>query len=136
MIGPNCSGFFNTNHQSIFTRPIPSLDTNGVDIISSSGGTITYIIESAMRIGLRFNSAWSIGNAAQIGIEDILEYLDKEFDPETSPKIKLLYLEKISNPDRFLLHSSSLINKGCKIAAIKSGSSTSAVAQHLLIREQ
>lgn len=125
MIGPNCSGFFNTNHQSIFTRPIPSLDTNGVDIISSSGGTITYIIESAMRIGLRFNSAWSIGNAAQIGIEDILEYLDKEFDPETSPKIKLLYLEKISNPDRFLLHSSSLINKGCKIAAIKSGSSTS-----------
>lgn len=78
-----------------------------------------------MRIGLRFNSAWSIGNAAQIGIEDILEYLDKEFDPETSPKIKLLYLEKISNPDRFLLHSSSLINKGCKIAAIKSGSSTS-----------
>ena len=125
MIGPNCSGFFNTNHQSIFTRPIPSLDTNGVDIISSSGGTITYIIESAMRIGLRFNSAWSIGNAAQIGIEDILEYLDKEFDPEASPKIKLLYLEKISNPDRFLLHSSSLINKGCKIAAIKSGSSTS-----------
>ncbi len=125
MIGPNCSGFFNTNHQSIFTRPIPSLDTNGVDIISSSGGTITYIIESAMRIGLRFNSAWSIGNAAQIGIEDILEYLDKEFDPETSPKIKLLYLEKITDPDRFLLHSSSLINKGCKIAAIKSGSSTS-----------
>ncbi|MDR1883684.1 MAG: acetate--CoA ligase family protein [Prevotella sp.] len=125
MIGPNCSGFFNTNHQSIFTRPLPSLDTRGVDIISSSGGTITYIIESAMRIGLRFNSAWSIGNAAQIGVEDILEFLDNEFDPQISPKIKLLYLEKIADPDRFLKHSASLIRKGCKIAAIKSGSSTS-----------
>lgn len=125
MIGPNCSGFFNTKHQSIFTRPIPHLDPNGVDIISSSGGTITYIIESAMRIGLRFNSAWSIGNAAQVGIEDILEYMDNEFDPKTSPKIKLLYLEKISDPDRFLNHSASLIRKGCKIAAIKSGTSSS-----------
>lgn len=125
MIGPNCSGFFNTNHQSIFTRPIPNLDPQGVDIISSSGGTITYIIESAMRIGLRFNSAWSIGNTAQVGIEDILEYMDNEFDPEKSPKIKLLYLERIADPDRFLQHSASLINKGCKIAAIKSGSSTS-----------
>lgn len=127
MIGPNCSGFFNTNHQSIFTRPVPNLDPYGVDIISSSGGTITYIIESAMRIGLRFNSAWSIGNAAQVGIEDILEYLDNEFDIENSSKIKLLYLEKISDPDRFLQHSASLINKGCKIAAIKSGSSTSGI---------
>lgn len=127
MIGPNCSGFFNTNHQSIFTRPIPNLDPFGVDIISSSGGTITYIIESAMRIGLRFNSAWSIGNAAQVGIEDILEYLDNEFDINNSSKIKLLYLEKISDPDRFLQHSASLINKGCKIAAIKSGSSTSGI---------
>ncbi|WP_029903673.1 acetate--CoA ligase family protein [Prevotella sp. 10(H)] len=125
MIGPNCSGFFNTQHQSIFTKPVPILDHQGVDIISSSGGTITYIIESAMRIGLRFNSAWSIGNAAQVGVEDILEYLDSEFDPETSPKIKLLYLEKIADPDRFLKHSASLIRKGCKIAAIKSGSSSS-----------
>lgn len=125
LIGPNCSGFFNLNHQSIFTRPVPTLDSNGVDIISSSGGTITYIIESAMRIGLRFNSAWSIGNTAQVGVEDVLEYMDKEFDPKISPKIKLLYMENIANPDRFLHHSASLINKGCKIAAIKSGTSSS-----------
>lgn len=125
MIGPNCSGFFNTMHQSIFTRPVPKLNPQGVDIISSSGGTITYIIESAMRIGLRFNSAWSIGNAAQIGIEDILEYMDEEFDSKKSSKIKLLYLEKIADPDRFLQYSASLIKKGCKIAAIKSGTSES-----------
>ena len=125
MIGPNCSGFFNTNHQSIFTRPIPKLNTRGVDIISSSGGTITYIIESAMQIGLRFNSAWSIGNATQVSIEDILEDMDNNFDAKESPRIKLLYLEKINDPDRLLKHTASLINKGCKIAAIKSGTTLS-----------
>lgn len=125
MIGPNCSGFINLNHQSIFTRPVPNLDPRGVDMISSSGGTITYLIESAMRIGLRFKSVWSIGNTAQIGVEDILEYLDRDFDPEISSKIKLLYLERIAEPDRFLKYSASLINKGCCIAAIKSGTTPS-----------
>lgn len=125
MIGPNCSGYFNTNHQCIFTKPIPKLDPKGVDIISSSGGTITYIIESAMRIGLQFNSAWSIGNSAQVTVEDILEELDNHFDINIHPRIKLLYLEKIADPDRLLKHSASLIYKGCYIAAIKSGTSES-----------
>lgn len=125
LIGPNCSGFFNMNHQSIFTRPVPQLDPHGIDMISSSGGTITFLIESAMRIGLRFNSVWSIGNTAQVGVEDVLEYMDEEFDPKTSPRIKLLYMERIAEPDRFLRYSASLINKGCRIAAIKSGTSDS-----------
>ena len=36
-----------------------------------------------------------------------------------------LYIESISDPDRLLFHASSLIKKGCKIAAIKAGSSES-----------
>ncbi|VAW20650.1 Acetyl-CoA synthetase (ADP-forming) alpha and beta chains, putative, partial [hydrothermal vent metagenome] len=36
-------------------------------------------------------------------------------------KVKLLYIENINNPDRLLHHASSLIKKGCKIAAIKAG---------------
>lgn len=125
LIGPNCTGFMNANHQSIFTRPVPDIDTKGIDLISSSGGTATYIIESSMQIGLRFNSVWSIGNAAQIGIEDILEYMDKHFDAKSSPRIKLLYIENIKEPDRFLQYAASLTNKGCRIAAIKSGATKS-----------
>jgi acetyltransferase len=37
----------------------------------------------------------------------------------------LLYIENISNPDKLLFHASSLIRKGCRIAAIKAGSSES-----------
>jgi acetyltransferase len=54
-------------------------------------------------------------------VEDILEYWDNTFDPETSSKIKLVYVESIRNPDKLLHHASSLIRKGCRIAAIKAG---------------
>jgi acetyltransferase len=42
---------------------------------------------------------------------------------QNSSRIKLLYIEKIRDPDKLLKHASSLIRKGYKIAAIKSGSS-------------
>ena len=125
LIGPNCIGMMNRFHHSVFTLPIPVFDPFGADLISSSGATVVYILESAFAKGLRFNSIWSVGNAAQIGVEDVLEYMDENFDPEKDSKIKLLYIENIGNPDKLLYHASSLIRKGCKIAAIKSGSSES-----------
>ena len=68
---------------------------------------------------------WSIGNGKQIGIEDALQYMDEHYNPETDSPVKLLYIENISNPDKLLYHASSLIRKGCRIAAIKAGSSES-----------
>ena len=125
LLGPNCIGLLNRYHHSLFTLPIPEMDPFGVDMISSSGGTAIFLMESAIRMGLRFNSVWSVGNGAQITVEDILEYMDSRFDPETDTKIKLLYIESIKDPDKLLYHTGSLIRKGCKIAAIKSGTSES-----------
>ena len=125
LIGPNCIGLLNRHHHSVFTLPIPHLNPQGVDFISGSGATAVFILESAVSKGLQFNSVWSIGNGKQIGIEDVLQYMDEHFDAETDSKVKLLYIENISNPDKLLFHASSLIRKGCRIAAIKSGSSES-----------
>jgi acetyltransferase len=58
-----------------------------------------------------------------MGVEEIVEYMDNTFDPETSSRVKLLYIETISKPEKLLLHASSLIRKGCRIAAVKAGSS-------------
>ena len=115
----------NTWHHSVFTQPIPNLNPHGVDLISSSGATAVFILESAVTKGLQFNSVWSVGNAKQIGVEDVLQYMDENFDVRKDSKIKLIYIESIKNPDRLLFHASSLIRKGCKIAAIKAGSSES-----------
>ena len=125
LIGPNCIGLLTRWHHSVFTKPIPHLNPKGVDFISSSGATAVFILESAVTKGLPFNSVWSVGNGKQIGIESVLEYMDEHFDPKHDSLIKLLYIENISDPDKLLYHATSLIRKGCRIAAIKAGSSES-----------
>ena len=124
LLGPNNIGLINQNYAGVFTTPIPKLHAKGVDFISGSGATAVFIIEAAMANGLRFSSVYSVGNSAQIGVEEVLEHLDETFDKITSSKVKLLYIESIENPKKLLKHASSLIKKGCKIAAIKAGSSS------------
>lgn len=123
LIGPNCIGLLTRWHHSVFTRPIPNLNPKGVDFISGSGATAVFILESAVSKGLQFNSVWSIGNGKQNGIETVLEYMDEHFDAERDSLVKLLYIENIADPDKLLYHATSLIRKGCRIAAIKAGSS-------------
>lgn len=124
LIGPNCIGIITRNHASVFTSPVPRLWDRGCDFISGSGATAVFIMESGIPKGLRFSSVWSVGNSAQTGVEDIVQFLDETFDPETSARVKLLYMETIRNPDKLLHHATSLIRKGCRIAAIKAGSSS------------
>jgi acetyltransferase len=133
IIGPNCIGIITEKYKGVFAGPIPEYDPFGCDCVSESGATMVYILEMAIPRGLKFKDIFSIGNSAQIGIEDILEYWDNSFNPQTSSKIKLLYMEKVSDPNKFLKHARSLVNKGCRIAAIKSGATdegSRAVSSH------
>lgn len=123
LIGPNCIGVLTTNYNGVFTTPIPALDPKGVDLISGSGATALFIMDAGMQKGVKFSSVFSVGNSAQMGVEEVLEYMDESFDPDNSSRIKLLYVESINKPEKLLKHASSLIRKGCRIAAIKSGGS-------------
>lgn len=127
LIGPNCIGIINHVYRGVFTSPIPKPNPKGVDLISGSGATAVFLMESGMVMGLRFNEIYSVGNSAQTSVEDVLEHLDETYEPDKSARIKLLYLEAISNPQKLLKHASSLINKGCRIAAIKAGSSEAGI---------
>jgi acetyltransferase len=47
--------------------------------------------------------------------------------------VKLIYIEQVHNPEKFAKHTISLINKGCRIAAVKSGTTEAgsrAVSSH------
>jgi acetyltransferase len=123
LIGPNCVGLLNQTYNGIFTTPIPELSSQGVDFISGSGATAVFIMESAIPKGLRFSSVYSVGNSAQIGVEEILQYLDETYQHGISAPVKLLYIENIDKPKKLYCHASSLIRKGAKLAAIKSGGS-------------
>lgn len=123
LIGPNCTGIITGDYVGSFTSPVPKLDPQGVDFISGSGATAIFIVDNGIRKGLKFNNIWSVGNSAQIGVEEALEFFDTTFDPATSSRIKILYIESIHKPEKFFKHAASLVRKGCRIAAVKAGSS-------------
>jgi acetyltransferase len=121
LIGPNCIGVMTPAYQGVFTLPIPRLDPGGCDFISGSGATAVFIMESGLQKGLTFNHMFSVGNSAQLGVEDVLQYLDETYEEGNSSRVKMLYFETIKDPGRLLTHATSLIRKGCQIAAIKAG---------------
>jgi len=123
LIGPNCIGMLTPHYAGVFTTPIPKLESCGCDFVSGSGATAVFIMESAIPKGLHFSRVISVGNSAQIGVEEVLEYWNHNDEEESFSRIKLLYIESIANPDKFLYHARSLVNKGFRIAAIKAGSS-------------
>lgn len=123
LIGPNCVGVLTPDYHGVFTKPIPVLEPQGVDFISGSGATACFIMEAGIPKGVTFSRVFSVGNSAQLGVEEILAYLDESFDIEKSSRIIMLYIETVSKPQMLLKHASSLIRKGCHIAAIKAGSS-------------
>ncbi|MCW8925817.1 MAG: acetate--CoA ligase family protein [Xanthomonadales bacterium] len=121
LLGPNCIGLINNNYRGVFTTPIPVLDENGCDLVSSSGATAVFLLEAGISMGLKFANVFSVGNSAQTGVEDVLEHMDAHFDAKTGSRSKLLYLESVFNPQKLLKHASSLVRKGARIAAIKAG---------------
>jgi len=123
LIGPNCIGVLTPAHHSVFTSPIPKLNSRGCDFASGSGATACFIMEAGIPNGLTFANVFSVGNSAQMGVEEVVKYWDESFDPESSSRIKLLYIEHIDKPQMLMRHAASLIRKGCKIAAVKAGAS-------------
>ncbi len=133
LIGPNCVGVLTPTYKGAFTGPIPKLNNKGIDFVSGSGATAVFILEQAVPLGLTFASLFSVGNSAQIGVEDILKHWDETYEAGVSSNVKMIYIEKIDKPDMLLKHARSLIKKGCHIAAIKSGTTDAgsrAVSSH------
>lgn len=133
LIGPNCIGLITPFYKGVFAGPIPTYNQMGCECVSASGATMVFILEQAIARGITFSNIFSVGNSAQIGIEEILEYWDETYINGHSSPIKLLYMEEISNPTKFLKHARNLVNKGCRIAAIKAGSTEAgsrAVSSH------
>ena len=120
LIGPNCVGVMTQQYIGAFIQPVPKINPLGATLISGSGATIVFILEAAMQLGLHFSQVFSVGNCAQIGVEDALEYMDENYVHGKSSPVIMLYIESMNNPAKLARHARSLIAKGAKIAAIKS----------------
>lgn len=120
LIGPNSLGVLTPEHFGVFGGPDFEPAAGSIDLVSASGSTAAFIMEAGLERGLRFASMVSVGNCAQLGVEEVLAWQDEHF-AERPAKVKLLYLEAIEDPARLLAHGRSLSRKGCRLVALKSG---------------
>jgi len=73
LLGPNCLGIYTPRGRVTFTEIGPK-ETGPVGIISQSGGLGTDIIRRGMGRGLRFSGLVTVGNCADVGPSDLLEF--------------------------------------------------------------
>jgi acyl-CoA synthetase (NDP forming) len=88
LLGPNCLGIYTPRGRITFTET-KSQELGSVGIISQSGGLGTDIVRRGTVRGLRFSGVVTLGNCADLGSSDLLEFYLA--DPQT--KIIGLYIE-------------------------------------------
>jgi acetyl coenzyme A synthetase (ADP forming)-like protein len=118
LIGPNCMGVVNTDPavrlNATFIQAYPP--EGRVAFMSQSGALGIAIINMANALSLGLSSFLSVGNRADISLNDLLCYWDD--DPRTD--VILLYLESFGNPRRFARLVRS-VGRRKPVVAVKSG---------------
>lgn len=120
MVGPNCMGVINTHpdvQMDATFAPTPPL-RGGLSIVTQSGALGIAILDHAKSLGLGFAKFCSLGNKAQVSLNDLLAAWAE--DPET--KIILAYIENFGNPQNFVRIARET-TKRKPVIALKSGRS-------------
>ncbi len=130
LLGPNCMGAVNTDPavglDTTFS-PVPVI-RGGVGLVSQSGALGVAILSLAEGLNLGFSSFISVGNMADIGIEDALDFwLEDE-----RTRVVTLYLESFGDADAFAERAGPLA-RSRPVIAVKAGATAAgarAAASH------
>jgi len=95
VLGPNCLGMYSPRGRVTFVENGPT-EVGSVGIISQSGGLGTDIVRRGQGRGLRFSGAVTVGNSADLGPNDLLEFYLA--DPQT--RVVGIYLEAVKDGRR------------------------------------
>ncbi|MCX5723248.1 MAG: acetate--CoA ligase family protein [Nitrospirae bacterium] len=99
LIGPNCFGLMNLDPavrlNATYTPIVPP--AGRVAIASESGGLGLAVVTAASRLNLGLSSFVSVGNHADVTVNDLLEY----WEQDQATDVILLYLETLVEPQRF-----------------------------------
>ncbi|HPO44860.1 MAG TPA: CoA-binding protein [Spirochaetota bacterium] len=97
IIGPNCMGLYSPSSGLSFFPGMPK-EEGKTAFLSQSGSLANMLGISAGERGIRFSRMISVGNAADLDMNDFLEYLESDEKTE----LITLYLEGIADGRRFL----------------------------------
>lgn len=118
LIGPNCFGLMNLDPvislNATYTPIVPP--TGRVALASESGGLGLAVVMAARRVNLGVSSFVSVGNHADVTVNDLLEYWERDRNTD----VILLYLETVVDPQRFR-HIAERVGRSKPIVALKAG---------------
>ncbi|MCJ7440663.1 MAG: acetate--CoA ligase family protein [Thermoanaerobaculaceae bacterium] len=118
MIGPNCMGLINTDsdvRMDVSFTPAPALPGT-VAFASHSGALGVAVLEAAREVGLGFSQFVSLGNSADVDVNELLEV----WEHHDGTRVIMLYLESLPGPRRFL-ELASRISRSKPIVVFKGG---------------
>ncbi len=97
MIGPNCIGIHAPETGVLFYPSLATDRQGDIAYFSQSGGHALNFLVRGVSSGLEFNKVASVGNQADLKIEDFMEYFAED------PKVKYIcgYVEDIKQGERF-----------------------------------
>ena len=120
MVGPNCMGVINTQPEvrmNATFAPTPPL-RGKISLVTQSGALGVAILDHAKSLGVGFAKFCSLGNKAQVSLNDLLAAWKD--DPETG--IILAYIENFGNPKNFVRIAREA-SRAKPVVAVKSGRS-------------
>ncbi len=117
LIGPNCLGILNPKEKLNASFAPVSPSKGNIAFVSQSGALIDSVLDLSITENFGFSKVISLGNMADLGLVDFIEYLSKDKDT----KVITLYIEGVKDGRRFLQ-----VAKDCKkpIIVIKAGKSS------------
>jgi len=95
ILGPNCLGLIGLNYNGSFAAETPK--KGEIAMISQSGAMLTGMMDYSMTQAFGFSCNISLGNKADLGAVDFIEYLAND----DNTKVILCYLESIKDGERF-----------------------------------
>ncbi len=118
LLGPNCMGVINTDPavslNATFIRV--SMQRGRMALVSQSGAMGAAILSYAEEMGLGLSTYASLGNGADVSVNDMLEYFRDDPDVDAV----LLYIESFGDPKRFTAIARSMTPRK-PIIAVKAG---------------
>ena len=116
MAGPNGQGVVSTPARLCAQIVAPYPPRGGIGVASQSGNFVSSFMNYARQTGVGISRAVSAGNAAALGVADLVEWYG--VDPET--KVSLAYVEGISN-GRDLMDRLGAVARTKPVVVVKGG---------------
>ena len=119
IVGPNGQGLVSTPSSLCAQIVAPYPPRGHIGVASQSGNFVSSFLNLSRQSGVGVSRAVSVGNAAQVGVLDALEFFAD--DPETT--VGLVYVEGLPDGRRFFERLSAVTER-LPVVVLKGGSSS------------